>query len=461
MKNLKNLLLVVFIFICGTANAQMMVRIAGTGVCDTVGNGGPAKYATICAPWGMTMDSSSNIYLNNWSFQVIQKIAANGIISRFAGNGTNNFLNQVSGAFSIVSGASADTTPMLNVMYLTNDINNNILVSMAWGMVVRISTNGIITVVAGSDTATAYREGVPATTVNLGPISAITTDKENNIYIAHADFLMYGSTTNGYISKVTPAGIITRYAGLGTSTADGTPARQAIIDHPLGLITDDADNLYISCDDSFIVKIDNKGIYSFYAGNGTNPADGVGISDAAIYPDALAFSPDGELYFAERNNAKIRKISKAGIVTTVAGDGVWGYSGDSTVAATSHINSPNDIIFDKKGNLYFDEEDLNSSMSMLFKVILNPLDVPETPNVGDVTISPNPSTGIFNVTTTAQQTNAKVVVFNNMGQLVATEKIAGNAAQVNLKKMPNGIYFARVTNETGAIITTEKLVKME
>jgi hypothetical protein len=459
MKNLKTLLIVALIFICSTANAQMMVRIAGTGVCDTEGNGGPAKDATICAPWGMTMDSSSNIYLNNLNYNVIQKIAANGIIGPFAGNGT--WGNWIPGTDDgIINGALADTTPFENVMYMCTDRNNNILVSLAWGLVVQISTSGIITVVAGNDTGCAYTEGVQATTVSLGPISAITTDKENNIYIAHAD-LMYGSITNCYISKVTPAGIITRYAGLGTLTANGTPARQAIIDQPLGLITDDADNLYVSCNDSFIVKIDNKGIYSFYGGNGTDPADGARISDAAIYPHALAFSPDGELYFAERNNAKIRKISKAGIVTTVAGDGAMGYSGDSTVAATSHTNSPNDIIFDKKGNLYFDEEYPDGSMSMVFKVILNPLDVPETPSVGYVTISPNPSTGVFNVTTTAQQTNTRVVVFNNMGQLVATQKIAGNAAQVNLKKMPDGIYFARVMNETGAVITTEKLVKME
>jgi len=430
-------------------SSQIMVRVAGTGFCGFSGDGGSALNAEICMPWGLAVDNSGNTYIGNWSENVVRKVSAAGIISTWAGNGSMSFSGD---------GGKADTAGLPAPWYLYFDNNQNLFVNDGQITYRKITPEGIITTVAGSDTAMNYQDGVLATSVFLGATSMVA-DHAGNLYFAVGSFYAPppGDTAHYFIRKVTTDGIINTYAGNGSSTASGIPAVNAHIANPIGMVIDGSDNIYFSTGFA-INKIDKNGIISLYAGNGTDSSDGATTSNAAIFPTAMAFSPAGELYFSEGYNSRIRKISTDGIVTTVVGTGVSGYSGDSVIARNSRIFTANDLAFDQKGNLYFDEEDGTEHFAMVFKVILEPAAVPQISKAGNYVISPNPSAGIFNLTSSQTIADIKITISNCLGQTVY-QNCAGTNTIIDLSAQPAGIYCARISDEKGSILETQKLVK--
>ncbi len=433
-----------------TVTAQIMVRVAGTGFCGFTGDGSDARNAEICQPWGLAVDNTGNTYIGAWGQNVIRKVSSTGIISTFAGSGSMSFSGD---------GGLADTAGIPAPWHIYIDKNNNIYVNDGQVALRKITPEGVITTIAGNDTAMNYQDGVPATSVWIHATSMVA-DHLGNLYIAVGSFYPTSAddTVHYFIRKVNTEGIITTYAGYGSSTSSGIPASNALINNPIGMVMDDSDNLYFST--GFLInKIDKNGIISLYAGNGSDTTDGAFASNAKISPTALAFSPLGELYFSEGYNARIRKISKDGKIITVVGKGVQGYGGDSILAKNSFIFTANDLAFDKKGNLYFDEEDGSMHFAMVFKVILEPAAVSGISGNGHMDIVPNPSTGIFNLTNDQNFSAGHIVISNYLGQVVYQHMIIGNAMTIDLGGQPTGIYFARISNDNGTIIESKKLVK--
>jgi sugar lactone lactonase YvrE len=191
-----------------------------------------------------------------------------------------------------------------------------------------------------------------ATTLPLLFPWAIVFDAEGNLYFAETD--------NHVIREVTPAGVLTTIAGTGVQgfSGDGGPATAAELDSPAGLALDSAGDLYIA--DSHNQRIRKvtvaTGLISTVAGTRVAGFAGDGGPAAAAQldqPTALAFDPAGNLYVADTGNHRIRKLSAAtGIMTTVAGYGVQGFSGDNGLATAASIDSPAGIAVDSAGNLY-------------------------------------------------------------------------------------------------------------
>ena len=208
----------------------------------------------------------------------------------------------------------------------------------------------IITTIAGCDD-TALGDGGPALNAYLeGPL-AIAFDKAGNLYI-----------TDGFhdrIRKINTAGIITTIAGTGTSgyNGDGIPAISAQVSRPTGIICDLKGNLYF-CDNynNRVRKIDTAGIITTIAGNGSivYNGDNIPADTAAVYsPHWVAKDAQGDLYVSEWGNHRVRKMDTSGIITTIAGTGISGYTGDGGPAANAMVNSPYGIAIDDTGNIYF------------------------------------------------------------------------------------------------------------
>ncbi|PQJ09269.1 hypothetical protein CJD36_018645 [Flavipsychrobacter stenotrophus] len=223
------------------------------------------------------------------------------------------------------------------------------------------SAGQIITLYAGSGSS--LGDGGPATNASLLNPSKGAFDKYGNFYIA--------SNLGNRIRKIDISGNITTIAGTGTAgyNGDGILATTAMLKHPTSIAFDTADNLYIcEHDGARVRKIDKiTGIISTVAGNGILAAgiDGIPATSSALNdPQDICFDKYGNLYVAEYFSSKVRKISPTGIISTFAGNGIAGYSSDGGLADTSSIGGIFGLCSDTTGNIYL--ADIGNSR--IFKV---------------------------------------------------------------------------------------------
>jgi len=213
------------------------------------------------------------------------------------------------------------------------------------------ANTGVITTIAGYDGGFwDITSGEPATEIAIYPI-ALGMDKTGTIYVAD---------NYGYVRKINSAGIMTTYAGNGNFLMDneGIPALNASIQVPRALAFDSAGLLYIA-DDSHqkIRKVGSDGLITTFAGTGLqlyNGDSGTPTEISLSWPSGLFIDAADNFYIADRMHHRIRKIDKAtGILTTIAGTGTSGYSGDGGPAVAAELNEPGDIAIDGVGNIYF------------------------------------------------------------------------------------------------------------
>jgi uncharacterized protein (TIGR03437 family) len=226
----------------------------------------------------------------------------------------------------------------------------------------KVAANGSITTVAGTGVAGFSGDGGPATTATLNSPSRVALDKAGNLYIADSD--------NFRVRKVALDGTITTVAGNGSadSSGDGGPATSAAVDSPGDLALDTAGNLFISSGafvgegrGNVIRKVTPGGLITTVAGNGTAgySGDGGPATNAALNaPEGLAIDNAGNLFIADQFNRRIRKVSN-GIITTVAGNGSAGYAGDGGPAVSAELAGPAGMTIDAAGNLYIADRDNN------------------------------------------------------------------------------------------------------
>ena len=197
----------------------------------------------------------------------------------------------------------------------------------------------------------------PATSAELKGPQGVSVDSAGNLYIAD-----YG---NSRIRKVNAAtGVITTVAGNGSGvySGDGGPATSAGFVAPGEVIVDSAGNLYITDYNGCRIRkvTAGTGVITTVAGNGTVGYSGDGgpaTSAAFHYPGGVGIDSAGNLYIADQYNDRIRKVSATtGIITTVAGNGTQGYSGDGGPATSAELYYPGTIAIDSANNVYFSDQ---------------------------------------------------------------------------------------------------------
>jgi len=312
----------------------IITTAAGNGFFRLSGDGGPATAATLNTPSRVVFDSAGNMIFNDSDNGRVRRVdARTGIVTTIAGGGASREEN--------VPAASAEVYFPLGLVF---DAAGNLYIGEAT-RIRRVSPNGLISTFAGGGDGTG--EDVPALSAEVGPAVSLAFDTAGNLYFVELD--------RNRVRRVSTAGRISTFAGTGQagSTGDGGQSRQATLNRPLDLAFDRAGNLFIAESEGHRVRrVTPQGIISTVAGGGSQSGDGVQATSARLEsPGGLAFDSAGNLYIADAGNSLIRRVTPAGIISTVAGDGFYRFFGDGGPATAASLNGARGIGVDNFGNL--------------------------------------------------------------------------------------------------------------
>jgi uncharacterized protein YjiK len=318
----------------------VITTVAGDGTNAYVGDGGPATKAWVNFPQGLAVDTAGNLYIaDTMNYRVRKVTLATGIITTVAGDGNGGYTGD---------GGLATKAELYQPYAVAVDAAGNLYIADTGNEVIRkVDINGIITTVAGGGSQYPG-DGGPATSTYISAVG-VAADTAGNFYIADTD--------DNSIRKVDAKGIITTVAGGGTQgLGDGGAANGAELAGPYGVAVDAAGNLYIAdTSDQRIRKVAANGIICTVAGNRAwgDAGDGGPASGAQLYgPEGVATDASGGLYIGDIGNARVRKVAANGMIATAAGNGISGYSGDGGPAAGAQLSAPDAVAVDAFGNVY-------------------------------------------------------------------------------------------------------------
>lgn len=314
--------------------------VAGTGQNGFAGDGGPATSAKFDGAVGVSVDSVGNLYIADLVNSRIRKVDTSGTISTFAGNGTWGATGD---------GGPASSAELSDSQGLLIDGSGRVIIADGTNNKVRAVSAGVITTIAGTGHPFFgfSGDGGPATAAEMIFPSGTALDASGNLYIA--------DSSNSRVRKVDSSGTITTVAGDGSASfsGDNGPALNAGI-AAASVAVDGKGNLFISGNNR-IRRVDPSGTITTVAGNGTGgfAGDGGPATLAELnFPYGIVFDAAGNLYIAEIGNNRVRKVDTSGIITTVAGGGFAGFSGDGGPATSASLNEPFAVAVDSANNLY-------------------------------------------------------------------------------------------------------------
>jgi trimeric autotransporter adhesin len=334
---------------CLRSGNGVISTVAGNGSYRSSGDEGVATSAALNYPQDVAIDASGNIYItdagNKYS-RIRMVMLSTGIISTVAGTGLSGYSGD---------GGLATSALLYNPVGVALDASGNIYIADFYNNRIRMVTKstGIISTVAGTGSDGYSGDGGLATSAALNNPSSVAIDASGNIYIA--------DTYNIRIRMVTKStGIISTVAGTGSSgySGDGGLATSAGLGYPNGVAIDASGNIYIADAGKNCIRMVTKstGIISTVAGTGSSGYSGDGglaTSAVLVSPSGVAIDASGNIYIADTSNNRIRMVTKStGIISTVAGTGSSEYSGDGGIATSTGLGYPNGVAIDASGNVY-------------------------------------------------------------------------------------------------------------
>ena len=320
--------------------------VAGTGAAGYSGDGALATAATLDAPKGVAVDDAGDLFIADAGNNRVRQVAVNQTINTIAGTG----VARLSG-----DGGPATAAALSEPEGIAVDAAGDLFIADTSANVIReVSPSGIITTVAGDGVAGFSGDGGPATRAELSDPTAVAVDSAGDLYIA--DF------GNNRVRMVSPSGIITTIAGNGQlgDGGDGGPATAAPVDGPLDIALDQAGDLFlVDPFDGLVREVTTTGLIQTVAGSltttpGANGDGGPATAATLTLPTGIAVDAFGDLFIANYGGDRIRAVNAAGIITTVAGNGVPGYGGDGGPAngPLAEVNMPSGVATDAAGNVF-------------------------------------------------------------------------------------------------------------
>ena len=321
--------------------------IAGTGVRGFAGDGGPATSAQLNSPYGLAFDTKGNLYIADLGNARVRKVTPDGKITTVAGGGT----------------------PALSEpRNLALDSSGNLYISDFTGQrVYRLGTDGTLVTAAGTGVAGSSGDGGPATQAQLSFPAGLALDLQGSLLIADSGNHLIRKVTQSRISSIAKAAT---HTGLGFDSLGALyiadPSAADVVKIPASgpsevllnaaaqdVVFSPDGNLYVSVGNT-VLRVDAAGAVTTHAGGGSLAYGDNGSATAARlnHPAGVAMDSSGNLYIADRDNNRIRRVSPGGTISTVAGTGASGNAGDGGLATQAQLNAPSSVSVDAAGNLY-------------------------------------------------------------------------------------------------------------
>jgi RHS repeat-associated protein len=329
---------------------KVIFTVAGGGdPPDRIGDNLPATKAMLWGPSDVAVAPDGSLYIVDVSTHRVRKVDPDGKITTVAGTGHPLFGGGYGG-----DGGPATQAQLHNPVAVALGPDGSLYIADQQNQRVRrVGPDGIITTVAGNGTVGIGEDNVPATESQFATIRDVAVGPDGSLYISDS------GGVNPRVRKVGPDGIITTVAGGGTNRGEGVPATQAGV-HPHTLAMGPDGSLYISEGaGNRIRKVGPDGIITTVAGNGVGGSGGDGglaVNAGLNTPLGLVVDEDGNLYISDTGNHRVRRVDQGGTITTVAGTGTGGFSGDGGPAARANICRPVGLDLDPDGNLYIADQ---------------------------------------------------------------------------------------------------------
>jgi sugar lactone lactonase YvrE len=324
-----------------------ITTVAGTGICGFSGNGVLGTSAQLNGPAGLAADPAGNVYIADLSNHVVRKLAVNGVITTFAGiPGASGYNGDDRPAAEARLAAPVGLAVDPSGRYLYIADNGNHRVRRVDLLSSRITT------VAGTGERGSSGDLGPATKAQLSYPSAVTVDAGGSLFV--------GEAGNPRIRRVDPMGTISTVAGTGIrgTCGDGGPAAQACLKNPSGLAVSPVGELFVAdADDRRVRRIDLQGTITTVAGTGRfeAPSPGPAAQSSVKRPQGLAFDAQGNLYISDFASSVVMRLSASGVLSIIAGTGTPGFSGDYGPATQAMLNGPTGLAVSNFGFLYISD----------------------------------------------------------------------------------------------------------
>jgi hypothetical protein len=441
--------LMVFTFVAESKlSAQgIITTIAGNGLTEFSGDGHPATNLALGGPSGICLDKKGNIFITNVYTARVTKLA-HDTLTTVIGTGQPGYSGD---------GGKGDTAKITNPFGVWTDMAGYLYVTDVYYSVIRKYNlaNHYISTICGTGTNGFAGDGGPAAAALLEGPHGGCADVAGNLYFAD-----YG---NHRIRKIIAAtGTIVTIAGTGTNgfSGDNGPATNVDLSYPNSVCLDAYGNIYFTEHGNHRVrKIDvNTGFISTVAGNGSAGFSGDGglaVNASLNQPNCVFIAKNGTMYISDFGNNVIRGVTTAGFISTIAGNGIYGYSGDGGYATEASLAGPTAVIADNSGYIYLADGD-NSAIRKITPFTFPSAGVKQVAGT-NYDLFPNPSsTGKFTLTLASQGSVSAISVLNTLGRTVFQAPVTGLQTVFDLSGNAPGMYFVQLHTDAGVV--TDKVV---